>query len=121
MRYIIAIPPTSEFAFEQSSISSAIFQVFQENNVGEPSLDGIMDWKWTVNLKNHPLDLSIGNGGKGLFLDGLEADIIAFISHLLNSFPSAPPFPVFFDQGYNFHLELSPSTRRSEIEEALGM
>ena len=120
MGYIIAIPPASDFTFTQDSVSASILLTFPAANAGTPSNDGIMDWYWSVNSTNHTFNISLGQAGKRLHFDGLETDILPLILNLLSTFPQEAPFLVLFDQGYNFHLELTPETTSAEIENAWG-
>ena len=78
----------------------------------------ILEWVVKVSGIGQRLDGALHRDGQGISLDGYLEDCARFVIWFRSLVPQSQKL-VFYDQGYNCHIELEATTKESEIMQPL--
>jgi hypothetical protein len=117
MEYLITPPEPTDWKIEESDFIQHLSKQWPEIEIQKVTdLDDYYSLEWVIKLPGmgQRLDGALHRDGQGISLDGYLEDCAKFAGWFRSLVPQIQQL-VFYDQGYNSHIELKAETTASEI------
>lgn len=117
MDYLITPPEPTDWKIDESELIRHLekqWSGIEIRRVMNPEDYYVLEWAIKVPGKGQRLDGALHRDRQGISLDGYLADCAKFAVWFRSLVPQMQEL-VFYDQGYNGHVELQAQTRESEV------
>jgi hypothetical protein len=117
MEYLITPPEPTDWKINESDFTEHLLKQWSEieiQNVTNPNDYYSLEWVIKVPGMGQRLDGALHRDGQGISLDGYLKDCARFALWFRSLVPQTQKL-IFYDQGYNSHIELKAETTESEI------
>lgn len=112
MEYLITAPEETDWKINETDFVNNLLKQWPELSIKKiPNLDDFYSLEWFNKLI---LNGALHRDGQGVSLDGYLEDCARFAIWFCFQVPQTQKL-VFYDQGYNSHIELQEGTTESEI------
>lgn len=120
MEYLITPPEPTDWKINESDFINHLLKHWSDiqiKQVVDP--DDYYSWEWSIKVagKGQRLDGALHRDGEGISLDGYLSDC-AFFALWFRSLVPQDQRLLFYDQGFNYHIDLQIETTASEIIES---
>lgn len=117
MEYLITPPEATDWKINESEFIDHLSKQWSDIDikvVRNPDDYYSLEWVIKVPLIGHRLDCALHRDGQGISLDGYLEDCVRFAICFRSLVPQTQQL-VFYEQGYNSHIELTEEATESEI------
>jgi hypothetical protein len=117
MEYLITPPEPTDWKIDESDFTSLLSQHWSEieiRKVTNPDDYYAIEWVIKVPGKGQRLDGALHRDGQGISLDGYLEDCASWAIWFRSLVPLSQKL-LFYDQGFNSHIELQENTTPSKI------
>ncbi|NES19073.1 MAG: hypothetical protein F6K41_09110 [Symploca sp. SIO3E6] len=117
MEYLVTPPESTNWKINESEFIQHLekqwsgIEIWKTTN---PDDYHTLEWVLKVSGTEDRLDGALHRDGQGISLDGYLEDCARFVIWFRSLVPQSQKL-VFYDQGYNCHIELETTTTESEI------
>ncbi|NET60293.1 MAG: hypothetical protein F6K47_30365 [Symploca sp. SIO2E6] len=121
MEYLVTPPESTNWKISESYFIQHLekqWSGIEIHKTTNPDDYYVLEWVVKVSSRGHRLDGALHRDGQGISLDGYLEDCARFVIWFRSLVPPTQNL-VFYDQGYNCHVELEATTTESEIMQPL--
>lgn len=122
MEYLITPPEQTDWQINTSNFVNILLKQWPDTEIQKPTNPDdyyALEWFTKVPGQGLKLDGALHQDRQGVSLDGYLEDCARFAIWLRSQVPKTQKL-VFYDQGYNSHIELQEGTTESEIMKAFA-
>ncbi|NEP12190.1 MAG: hypothetical protein F6K14_18670 [Symploca sp. SIO2C1] len=121
MEYLVTPPESTNWKISESDFIQHLekqWSGIEIRKTTNPDDYYLLEWVVKVSGIGHRLDGALHRDGQGISLDGYLEDCARFVIWFRSLVPQTQKL-VFYDQGYNCHIDLEAKTTESKIMQLL--